>query len=100
MEDILFNALVVLYCGCDLFINAEILRVEVSVYRYALLEAFYEGLEAAISLLGIRRQLCTFEAVCATVEATTKRYAVSYVHTRMCPVSVAIFLLPVLQYLY
>ncbi|KAG0608111.1 hypothetical protein M758_8G079000 [Ceratodon purpureus] len=41
--------------------------------KYALLESFYEGVEAAISLLGIRRQLCTFPAVCSTVEATTKR---------------------------
>ncbi|KAG0557381.1 hypothetical protein KC19_11G125200 [Ceratodon purpureus] len=41
--------------------------------KYALLESLYEGVEAAISLLGIRRELCTFEAVCAAVEATTKR---------------------------
>ncbi|XP_024356720.1 uncharacterized protein [Physcomitrium patens] len=41
--------------------------------KFALLESFYDGVEAAISLLGIRRQLCTFQAVCSTVEATTKR---------------------------
>ncbi|XP_073386415.1 uncharacterized protein [Physcomitrium patens] len=41
--------------------------------KFALLESFYEGVEAAVSLLGIRCQLCTFQAVCATVEATTKR---------------------------
>jgi chromatin licensing and DNA replication factor 1 len=52
---------------------SEILSVEVVAFRYALLEAFYEGVEAAISLLGIRRQLCTFQAVCTTVEATTQR---------------------------
>ena len=48
--------------------------MDVGLCRYALLESFYEGVEVAISLLGIRRQLCTFQAVCATVEATTKRY--------------------------
>jgi hypothetical protein len=42
--------------------------------KFAVLKAFYEGLEAAVSLLAIRCQRCTFESVCSTVEATTQRY--------------------------
>ncbi|CAM6011042.1 unnamed protein product [Sphagnum balticum] len=41
--------------------------------KFAVLKAFYEGLEAAVSLLAIRCQRCTFESVCSTVEATTQR---------------------------
>ncbi|KAG6547866.1 hypothetical protein Mapa_010686 [Marchantia paleacea] len=41
--------------------------------KLKLLETFYEGLEAAISLLAIRRQMCTFKSICKTVEQMSKR---------------------------
>ncbi|KAJ7566949.1 hypothetical protein O6H91_02G124900 [Diphasiastrum complanatum] len=41
--------------------------------KLMLLNEFYEGLEAAISLLRIRRQICTFSSICGTIESLTKR---------------------------
>ncbi|CAM6095560.1 unnamed protein product [Calypogeia fissa] len=41
--------------------------------KLKLLETFYEGLEAACSLLRIRKQMCTFRAVCKIVESMSKR---------------------------
>ncbi|KAL2622738.1 hypothetical protein R1flu_002943 [Riccia fluitans] len=41
--------------------------------KLKLLETFYEGLEAAISLLFCRRQMCTLKTVCKTVEQMSKR---------------------------
>ncbi|KAL3697504.1 hypothetical protein R1sor_011580 [Riccia sorocarpa] len=41
--------------------------------KLKLLETFYEGLEAAVSLLSSRRQMCTLKTVCKTVEQISKR---------------------------
>ncbi|KAL3691208.1 hypothetical protein R1sor_004859 [Riccia sorocarpa] len=41
--------------------------------KLKLLETFYEGLEAAVSLLSCRRQMCTLKTVCKTVEQMSKR---------------------------
>ncbi|KAH8942717.1 hypothetical protein BDL97_13G008300 [Sphagnum fallax] len=41
--------------------------------KLVLLQAFYDGLEAAVSLLSLHRKRSTFESVCNTVEASTQR---------------------------